>query len=111
MKNITYFQLILSFFNLRTFLLLFSLTLPFSSFANSALNSNTAKVTNLLSMININQADAKTLATLKGIGKIKAEAIVKYREENGSFTSLGDLTKIKGIGSKVLADNESKLIF
>lgn len=46
-----------------------------------------AKVT---SKVNINSADAKALAGLKGIGPKRAQAIVAYREKNGNFKSVGE---------------------
>lgn len=52
----------------------------------------------LLAKVDINKADAKELATLKGIGATKAAAIVEYREANGKFGSIDELTKVKGIG-------------
>lgn len=56
--------------------------------------------------VNINTADSTTLAnSLKGVGKTKAEAIVAYREMNGEFKSAEELTRVKGIGKKILADN------
>lgn len=51
--------------------------------------------------VNINTAGVEELETLPGIGKSKAEAIVKYREENGRFKSAEDLKQVKGIGEKV----------
>lgn len=57
-------------------------------------------------MININKADIVTLAeNLKGIGVKKAKAIVDYREENGSFSTIDDITNVKGIGAKTLEKN------
>jgi len=50
--------------------------------------------------VNINTANADELATLAGIGKVKAEAIVAYRTTNGNFKTVEDLTKVKGIGNK-----------
>lgn len=55
--------------------------------------------------ININEADAKALAALNGIGTSKAEAIVKYREEQGAFETLEDLAKVKGIGLVTVEKN------
>ena len=60
--------------------------------------------------ININTADAETLASeLAGIGSSKAEAIVSYRNEHGPFESIEALTEVKGIGQKVLEDNADRL--
>lgn len=53
--------------------------------------------------VNINEADAASLATLNGVGPKKAEAIVAYRNQHGKFKSVEDLTAVKGIGSKFLA--------
>ncbi|MCK4339357.1 MAG: ComEA family DNA-binding protein [Candidatus Cloacimonetes bacterium] len=53
--------------------------------------------------ININEADIETLGELPGIGQKKAKTIFDYREENGKFKSLIELTEVKGIGKKTLA--------
>jgi competence protein ComEA len=61
--------------------------------------------------VNINTADAQTLATeLKGVGEKKAQAIVDYRNENGPFKSITDLSSVKGIGDKLLEDNADLII-
>jgi competence protein ComEA len=61
--------------------------------------------------VNINKADAKMLAAnIKGVGPKKAQAIVIYRRENGPFKSIHDLTKVKGIGEKLIARNKSDLL-
>lgn len=53
--------------------------------------------------ISINHADAKTLETLSGVGPVMAEKIIEYRKQNGPFTQLKDLTKVKGFGEKLFA--------
>lgn len=50
--------------------------------------------------VNINSADSTKLQTLPGIGPAKAEAIIEYRETNGSFAEKEDLKEISGIGDK-----------
>lgn len=60
--------------------------------------------------VDINTADAKTLAReLKGIGLSRAQAIVDYREKNGPFKSADDLAKVKGVGMKVVDENRSNI--
>ena len=59
--------------------------------------------------ININQADAKALTTLKGIGKDRAGKIIEYREKNGPFQKIEDLMKVKGIGKKIFEQNKNVL--
>lgn len=59
--------------------------------------------------VNINSASVQELAKLSGIGPKKAAAIVKYRADNGPFTKLKDLLKVKGIGPSILAKNKGKL--
>jgi competence protein ComEA len=55
--------------------------------------------------INLNTASSSELSLLKGIGSIKAEAIVRFREEHGPFTRIDDLTAVKGIGQATLEKN------
>ena len=49
-------------------------------------------------LININQASAKELEALPGIGAVTAEKIVQYREGHGLFQSREDLKKVPSIG-------------
>lgn len=54
--------------------------------------------------VNINEADAQLISeSLNGIGAKKAQAIVDYREKNGDFANVDDLTNVKGIGDKLLS--------
>ena len=48
-------------------------------------------------LININTADSAALQTLTGIGASRAQAIIDYRNENGSFESIEDIKKVAGI--------------
>lgn len=53
--------------------------------------------------INLNQATVAQLDTLPGIGPAIAQRIVDWRTANGPFRSLSDLTKISGIGEKLVS--------
>lgn len=64
--------------------------------------SNTTTGSGTAEKININTADLTELQQLTGIGEKKAADIIKYREENGSFRAVEDLTKVSGIGEKTL---------
>ena len=60
--------------------------------------------------ININTADEKTIANaINGIGAKRARAIVAYRDNNGFFTSLEDLAKVKGISAKFVKNRLAEL--
>ena len=50
--------------------------------------------------ININTADQSTLELLPGIGPSYAKRIIEYRIQNGGFSDISELTKVKGIGEK-----------
>lgn len=52
-------------------------------------------------LVNINTASASELTALSGIGESKAQAIIKYREQNGNFKTIEDITNVNGIGDAV----------
>lgn len=60
--------------------------------------------------VNINKADAQTIATsLDGVGLAKAQAIVAYRSAHGPFKSVDDVGNVKGVGDKTLARNRDAI--
>lgn len=52
-------------------------------------------------LVNINTAGFAELDSLPGIGEVKAQAILDYRQNNGLFTSLEDLMKVEGINQSL----------
>jgi len=60
--------------------------------------------------VNVNTADASTLAqSLDGVGLAKAQAIVAWREANGSFESADQLVEVKGIGQSLVERNRDAI--
>ena len=60
--------------------------------------------------INLNTANIETLTqSFKGIGKKRAEAIIKYRETHRGFNSITDLAHVKGIGQAFVEKHLTQL--
>ncbi|SMB90810.1 competence protein ComEA [Desulfonispora thiosulfatigenes DSM 11270] len=59
--------------------------------------------------ININKASASELQSLPGIGQVKADAIIEYRNSNGNFKSIEEITNVKGIGAATLEKLKDKI--
>lgn len=55
-------------------------------------------------LINLNVADATALESLPHIGPALAARIVEWRQANGSFRSVDELTEVPGIGEKTFED-------
>lgn len=61
--------------------------------------------------VNVNTASAEELSQLGNIGPAKAAAIVAYRDENGPFRSVQELTNVSGIGERTVEINLERIIF
>lgn len=77
----------------------------------SSINKGTT-ATKAVTMVNINTADADSLAsTLTGVGIVKANAIIAYRDLHGQFKSADELTAVKGIGLATVEKNRQRIKF
>lgn len=52
--------------------------------------------------VDINRAPAWLLEALPGIGEVRAQAIIGYRQQNGLFKNINELLKVGGIGQATL---------
>ena len=60
-------------------------------------------------LINLNAAPLSSLITLPGVGNVRAQSIIDYREQNGPFKSVSDVTQVPGIG-KTTYENMRDLV-
>lgn len=79
--------------------------------AGSGLLSLCAMLSAVAGPVDVNRADAETIAReLNGVGQARAEAIVAYREQFGAFGSADELLNVKGIGPHVLEANKTNIL-
>ena len=65
--------------------------------SNESINDNNENSSIKKGKININTATSAELMTLPGIGEVKADSIIKYRE-NTKFVKIEDIMNVNGIG-------------
>ena len=70
---------------------------PVITIPNETINAETQTE---IGKVNLNTTDSVGLQTLSGIGEKKAERILQYRQEHGSFKSIEELKEVSGIGDK-----------
>lgn len=75
--------------------------------ANSGISINSGSAT--AGLISINCAAQKELEKLPGIGPATAKRIIQYRSENGGFSCLEDIMKVKRIGKKSFEKIKSRI--
>lgn len=92
-------------------LLLGALAVSPTAFAQEPKPATAAVGKPAVTTVNINSADAQTLAAnLKGVGETRAAEIVRHRETYGPFASAEELIEVKGIGQSTLDMNREVII-
>ena len=61
--------------------------------------------------INVNKAAAKDLESGLELSSKEAEAIVRYREDKGSFKSIEEVEKVPGVDGKKIESKKDRLTF
>ena len=79
--------------------------------ANSTIGVSNTTATSIQEsgLVNINTATISELTSVSGIGESRAQAIIAYREKNGSFRSIEDIKKVDGIKEGLFAKIKDKI--
>ena len=92
-------------------LLGFTLILSQPGFSQTASDGETSEVAAETLTVNINTADASSLAeALAEVGPARAQAIIEWREANGPFEDASDLAQVKGISERIVSLNEDRIL-
>lgn len=59
--------------------------------------------------VSLNRGTKADFESLSGIGPATSEKIIKFREENGGFSAIEELTLVPGIGGKLLSSIREQL--
>ena len=95
---------------LAVVLLLFVVSLSVKASEKNAVADLSPLAQSIPSKINLNTADVRMLTqSFKGIGKKRAQAIVHYRETQGTFKSVADLAAVRGLGRSFINTHLAEL--
>lgn len=61
--------------------------------------------------VNVNKADVKDLETSLELSQTEAEAIVHYREQNGSFKNWEQVAAVPGADAQKIKEHEKDVVF
>ncbi|PCK10209.1 MAG: hypothetical protein COA42_00325 [Alteromonadaceae bacterium] len=97
-------------FRFASFVILLVLSLSPAAFAAEDVDLGSEESVAVAAVLNINEASVEQLAlVLSGVGEVKAQAIVEWRNTHGEFTSIEQLLEVKGVGAATLSKNSHKI--
>ncbi len=95
---------------LTCLLFIFGLAMAQSTLAQTPAQQSETQEPAASSTININTADAESLAeALDGVGLSRARSIIEWREANGPFQDPYDLVQVRGISERIVTINEERI--
>jgi competence protein ComEA len=65
--------------------------------------------TSIGDLININTADSKALDSLSGIGAVRAQQIIDYRNAHNGFKNIEEIKNVSGIGDSTFNKIKDKI--
>jgi competence protein ComEA len=77
--------------------------LPAAPATRAPVPGTTAGSSPVAGLIDINTAPAEVLEQIPGVGPVIAQRIVAYRDQNGGFRTVEQLTEVSGIGEATFA--------
>ena len=87
---------------------------PFAAFSGRAVDRRPSpsahpSIRPSAKVVSLNTASVAELGQLPGLGPAKAKAIVDDRDRNGPYHSIGDLTRVKGVGPGIVKRLEGRV--
>ena len=61
--------------------------------------------------VNVNKASAQDLESSLGLAKADAEAVVRYREQNGNFKTWHDVAAVPGVSAAKIEEIQKRITF
>ena len=62
-------------------------------------------------LVNVNKASAQDLESSLGLAKADAEAVVRYREQNGNFKTWHDVAAVPGVSAAKIEEVQKRITF
>ena len=82
----------------------------------SATDDEIAEIINYLAthlgkLVNVNKASSEEIQDGLSLSAKDGDAITKYREQNGTFKQLGDLTNVPGVDTAKIQEQKDNIVF